>query len=397
MRSRRLLIPVALMAAACSPDGPPEPSFAVSDSAGVEVVTTARPPWDDSGTPWRLSLEVEIGELDGAEPYLFGDPVGAVRLDDGRIAVADAQSADIRFFSGSGEFLRRFGRRGEGPGEFASFSWLARCGAGLLTYDWQQRRVTKLSPDGTVGDTFPLTTPEAGSPPYRARCLPDGSILAVGWGELQRPPPGQEFHFHRQTAELWRLFLPGDSTITLGTYISSERLAYRTGSGPHPFSRSVAFAGTDDRLYIGGAERLQVEVRTPEGSLMKLYRGPDADLVIDDAFVSFYRGTELSSADSSRRALVEAAEYVMPDRYPAYVELLADPLGYVWVERFTLPWDPGRRWGIFDPDGLFLGHLDVPADFQVTEVSEHHLVGIARDELGVGRVRVYRLDRSEPN
>lgn len=387
-----------MTATACGADATQEASFAVADSAGVEVVTTTSAAWSASGSPWRLTLEMEFGEFEGPEPYLFGDPVSVVRLDDGRIAVADAQSADIRFFDADGTFLYRAGGRGEGPGEFTSFSWLARCGDGLLAYDWEQRRATPISLDGEAGDPFPVPTPEEGSPVYQSRCLPDGSFLAVGWGERPRLPAGQEYLFHKQTADLWRMFPPGDSTITIGTYISSERIARAGGSGPHPFSRSVVFAGRGDQLLIGGAERLQIEVRSRDGKLLEIYRGPDAELVIDEEFVASYRGVELSPGDSALREWLEAAEYPMPERYPAYTDLLADPLGYVWVERFVAPWEPDQRaWGVFDPDGVFLGQLQLPPAFDMTDVTEDHVVGVAHDDLGVPTIRVYRLDRLEEN
>jgi hypothetical protein len=377
--NRVLLALVMIAATACVADDMPEASFAVADSAGVEVVTTTTPAWGESGSPWRLTLEVEIGELEGAEPYLFGDPVAAVQFDDGRIAVADAQSADIRFFDMNGNYLYRAGRQGQGPGEFTSFSWLARCGDGLLAYDWQQRRATPISLGGEAGDPFPVSTPEEGSPVYQSRCLPDGSFLAVGWGETPPLPTGQQYLFHKQTAELWRMFPPGDSTVTIGTYISSERLRHLRGSGPHPFSRSVVFAARGDQLLIGGAERLQIEVRSLDGELLEIYRGPDAELVIDEGFLSSYRRAELSPGDSMMRAQLEAAEFPMPERYPAYTDLLADPLGYVWVERFAPPWEPDdRAWGVFDPDGVFLGHLQVPPRFDLTDVTADHVLTRAR-------------------
>lgn len=311
------------------------------------------------------------------------------------MAVADAQSADVRFFDGNGDFLRRVGTRGEGPGEFESFSWLARCGDGLVAYDWQQRRATPISLAGGPGDPFPVETPEEGRPPYGVRCLPDGSFLAVGWGELRRVPEGEEYLFYRQVADVWRLFPPGDSTITIGAYISSERLAHARGSGPHPFSRSVVFTGNEDQLFIGGAERLQIEVRSLDGELLRIYRGPDADLVIDDDFVSTYRGAELAPRDSTTRRGIADAEYPMPETYPAYTDVRVDPLGFVWVERFLLPWQSDRRWGVFDPHGVFLGHLGVPDQLEVTDVGADHIVGVARDELGVPRIRVYRLERAD--
>ena len=388
-----------IITAACASDTP-SASFAVSDSAGVEVVATSVPSWGRDGSPWRLSLDVEIGEVEGAEPYLFGDPAGAVWLPDGGVAVADAQSKDIRFFDPDGKFLRRAGRKGQGPGEFESFSWIRRCGDSLLAYDWVQRRATPISLSGDVGFPFRVTTPETGRPPYRLRCLPDGSFLAVGWGDAPPVPPGEEYLYFSQEAELWRLFPPADSSITIGEYISSERLAHVNrqsgggGSGPHPFSRSVVFDGDEDHIFIGGAERLQVEVRSLNGQLLKLYRGPDADLLVSDSLIAEYEHAELTPRDSAMRRQLAAADYPMPERYPAYTEILIDPLGYVWVERFALPWDTERRWGVFDPSGVFLGHLSMPLDFRATDVTATHVVGIAHDELGVARVRVYRLDRN---
>lgn len=393
-----VLLIVAAGVGACD-GGTADPSFAVADSAGVEVVTTATAEWDNTSSPWRLVLETEIGLLDGEEPYLFGDPVTPMRLDDGRIVVADRLAAEVRFFDAEGVFLHRMGGHGEGPGEFGDIEWVGRCGDALLVGDRRLRRLMPVSFEGAAGETYPVVTPEEGRPPYRSRCLPDGSVLAVGWGEFSLPPEGQEYHFFAQEAEAWRLLLPGDSVVTLGTYISSERLAHFNpatgggGSGPHPFSRSVVFAGDSEHLYVGSAERLQVEVRSLDGDLQRILRGPDEDLIVDEELVQEYLRADLAPPDSMQRARLREADLPMPERYPAYTELLVDPLGYVWVERFTTPWESGHRWGVFDPGGAFLGNLDVPSDFTITDVGRDRVTGVAVDDLGVGRVRVYRLHR----
>jgi hypothetical protein len=382
----------AVSLGACSTDADPPPSFAVADSAGVEVVTTSAPPWDSEGSPWSVVLATEIGELDGAEPYLFGEVAGVALLAGGGFAVADAQSGDIRFFSDAGEFTGRIGRFGDGPGEFQSFGWMAECGGSLVAYDWILRRVTTLSLDGEVVDTRPFETPEPGRPPYNSKCLPDGSLVAVGWGDPPPRPDGEEAWFYAQTADAWRI-MPDGVIDTIGSYISSERIGHPRGSGPHAFSRSVVFAGTDSTLIIGGAERLQVEVRATDGTLTRILRGPDAELVIDDELIARYQAADLVGRDSMLRADLDRADYAVPPRYPAYSELMVDDLGYIWAERFVLPWAEERRWGIFDPDGVFLGHVDVPRDFDATDVDATRLAGVATDELGVPRVRVYELSR----
>lgn len=67
-----------------------------------------------------------------------------------------------------------------------------------------------------------------------------------------------------------------------------------SGSEPHPFGRSVVFAGRGDQLLVGGAERLQIEVRSLDGELLEIHRGPDAELVIDETFLSSYRQARIS-------------------------------------------------------------------------------------------------------
>lgn len=59
------------------------------------------------------SIGVELGD----SCYVFGSIEGLGYTPDGSIAVLDRVSADIRLFTPDGEFLRRVGGRGGGPGE----------------------------------------------------------------------------------------------------------------------------------------------------------------------------------------------------------------------------------------------------------------------------------------
>lgn len=122
-RIRPSLLACVAIAAACEqpadtglPGGVP---FLERDSAGVLVATT-------SGTHARSPIgwvvdtvpEYQIGELEGAEPYLFTGIRGARQLSDGRVLVLDEGSCELRFFGADGVFLERTGGSGEGPGEF---------------------------------------------------------------------------------------------------------------------------------------------------------------------------------------------------------------------------------------------------------------------------------------
>ena len=100
---------------------PDEAPFLERDSAGVLVATT---PGARARTPigWVVDAEPEyqLGEVDGEEPYLFARIQGARQLSDGRVAVLDGESCEVRFFGPDGIFLNRAGRQGRRAGRAQS-------------------------------------------------------------------------------------------------------------------------------------------------------------------------------------------------------------------------------------------------------------------------------------
>ena len=86
------------LAAGCT-DRDRQPRVVVRDSAGVEIVVSHRRGWDTPMT-WRVNAQptLEIGKVTGEPGYEFDQIAGLVRLDDGRIVVADGGSSEVRFF-----------------------------------------------------------------------------------------------------------------------------------------------------------------------------------------------------------------------------------------------------------------------------------------------------------
>src|SRR5690606_19465085 len=95
MRRVSLLAAIAApaLSAACGGDGrgPASGGLTVVDSAGVEIVTSPAPAWAP-GEGWRVAEEpsLTIGSAAGDEAYALFGVVAAVRLPDGRIAIANA-------------------------------------------------------------------------------------------------------------------------------------------------------------------------------------------------------------------------------------------------------------------------------------------------------------------
>jgi len=105
---------------AVPPDSAPAADlvYETRDSAGTRItVNTSFPSPEDR---WVVEAEpfLSIGGVSADPPAMFTDVTQATRLRDGRIAILENETSELRFFAARGENLRTAGGRGEGPGEF---------------------------------------------------------------------------------------------------------------------------------------------------------------------------------------------------------------------------------------------------------------------------------------
>ena len=51
-------------------------------------------------------------------------------------------------------------------------------------------------------------------------------------------------------------------------------------------------------------------------------------------------------------------------------------------------------WNVFDPEGRWMGDIEIPYGGYVYEIGVDYLLGVWVDELDVEQVRLYRIDRA---
>jgi hypothetical protein len=141
------LVFASLSSTACSPDqGEPELQLSVTPfEGGIAVeIGSAR---DIVTTPWQVAEEFNTGP-DSAPLELF-QVVGGRFLADGSLAVANSGTQEILIFGSNGRLIRRFGRSGEGPGEFQTITSLDLDDAGnLVAYDARLARLSTWTREG---------------------------------------------------------------------------------------------------------------------------------------------------------------------------------------------------------------------------------------------------------
>jgi hypothetical protein len=147
----RYILALTLLLWGCSEPGMPrQHDVVVRDSSGIAVVDVPNLMAVDS-VAWRVDLgnSTTIGVTDGEDAYLFAAIAGVARLSDGRIAVGDRGTDEVRFFDSTGSFLHAIGGRGDGPGEFRSIAILKRLASdSIVVVDRGGGRVTILDPEG---------------------------------------------------------------------------------------------------------------------------------------------------------------------------------------------------------------------------------------------------------
>ena len=397
---------VALGASACADATRSGDSSTARDSAGVEIIESRAPRWIGDG--WQVAAEplVTIGLVEGDAAYLFSNIEGAVFLTDGRIAVADRGSSQLRFYNSSGAYEGFAGGPGEGPGELGYIRGLERCGGdSLYVFEIDYRNVVFGSDGRYLRQARPYDLNSTDRRPYLLRCATNGYYAAVGWEDRTAPPT---IGFYRAEARAWILApshtQPSEQIVSiddadlaiiadLGSVLSSERVGTERGSRPHPFGRATQIAITPTALYMGTGETHEVKRFSLSGRLERIVRWSGEELEITDADLEAYREATLANVSAADRPAVERGlrELPMSPALPAFQGIEVDSEGNLWVQRFRRPGDDSMQWLIFDPAGVWLGSIHVPARFEITEIVENRLLGIERDDLGVERVLVYEI------
>jgi hypothetical protein len=377
------------------------------DSAGVIIAESSALPEPGAGG-WALGQAptLSIGTLEGDTLYQFYGISGGVTLSDGRIAISDVGSHQLRIFAPDGRFLAAFGREGEGPGEFRNIRVMGTVGFDtLVILDGRQRRVSRFHPEaGFLGQT--LLPEEAGVAMHSNGMFRDGAIVfggGVNWaGGGDAPRSGYE----RLTNAFFSVSLDGAGITDFGevqgtevfwTTIEYEGEEMAAASWVH-FGKSPQAMAGGDRLVLGTRDRYELDVYDPSGSLIRIIRVRTPLIPVTQAHLERLleeRLASLQDPDLEPGMRNDFWDTPPADYLPAFGAVAIDANGNLWVEDFRLPGHTVLTWTIFDPDGVPLTRLSLPAGNQMLEIGADFVLALFRDELDVDYVRVYPLTRGQ--
>ena len=288
-------------------------SAAVSPQA-IETVDGVRIVHNQKGGVWganpKLAIELvrTIGDVDTDDENLaFDSPVDMAVDEAGNIFILDSGNQRIQVFGPDGKYVRTIGRRGQGPGEFASLNSIAVDRKGNFhVLDDAQKRIQVFTPQGEVLKTIPVAKFRLD----RIRLLGSGTLVTRGYEIFGIQGVSKE----KAQPKLVKLLGPGLEAIReFGEpFDYGDEMTNRIGNSWY-FD-----VDGEDNIYLCFVYQNRVERYSPEGRL--LWR---ADRELNYSTKLIEKGRQEVTANSTR--------FFAPKLNRVTDALAADEKGRIWV------------------------------------------------------------------
>jgi hypothetical protein len=346
-----LLLPLALLL--ISGCGSPQPSDDASDSAGTadnsatEDAAYVLPDADEYLTVTD-SIGIELGDSN----FVFGTIAGAEFTEDGDIAILDAQKSTVSLFTLDGEFIRRIGRNGSGPGEFqmpAAMSFMPE--GGLVVSDGMGGKLVYFDENY---DYLTETTGFIPSPPTTITAINGNEIVGMKPDFEQR----EDGMFMGFTVGKWNM----ESSTPVVVYYSHMS----------PFDPSNLSSMTDDIVLFTATEDGTV-FTAPMSTESYSFTACTADgeeiftcekenfQRVQKTQVEIDLEAELVNSRMVASGMPASMAHWEPDPYRSSISaMFVDGLDRLWVSRGTAT---TSAFDVYDLDGnmLFTAALDIGA------------------------------------
>lgn len=374
------------------------------DSAGIRVVESVTPIRDRAFE--LVGPTVAIGSIDGPPETAFGGVAGVSRLSDGRIAVVDRQSRELRAFGSDGSYAGTWAGPGEGPGELRLPFGLVRAGGDTLAIpDLLNRSFTRFSPTGEHVGTLshPLPFRRAANQIAAQSCCIALGVAADGSAIWRYPQVwSTEGPGVRPTATtLVRIHPDGERLDTVGTYEAGLAAPWEGPNGVVRvnFSPRLTAAVRGDSIYLARGDVLGFTVMDLTGVPGRVARVVRARTPVTDEWLAGWRERERARlAGLPAERIRQIVDKTAADSLPAVTEILVSRDGHVWLSEWVDPsaWSDRERsftYQVFDPAGVWLGTVTTPPGVWLREVGPDHVLGLRRGALDEEYVELYELTR----
>ena len=400
-----LAVSYLVLCAACQ--GEPSDPGAAGRAAAVDLFA----PWPGDES-FRIAAEPSL--VVGSDESLPLDVVsGAVFFGDG-IAIANSLSREVLILDAAGRLLSRQGRFGDGPGEYKNLAGIARHADGLITWDGNHFRVTRLdSSGGYIGET--RLRPRRG----RSRIIGVfGNSVLLETSERGFPGPTAVGPMEIRLPVAYEIARLSDGKVVFeGTRPGEEKWAAREvtdggrrhGGLPVIFGRTAVSAVTDRYAYLATTDSITITRYDDAGTVVDVSFEQPRERA-EAAWVQFVRDTIRARLESTepgkiflggRNFLLSMAEFELrlledlPARptLPGFSAMKGGADGLLWIREYPDPLQDEVVWVGFSEAWERKKRIAMPASLHVLDISEDRVLVRERGAFDETLVKVYPIER----
>lgn len=377
-------------------DSPGDPAVAGVVVVHAQDATAPDPPL------WHLADSLSVGALEG--DLAFGRIADVAPRTGGGMWVLDAQNRRAYGVDESGRLVVQISGPGAGPGELGNPT-------GVFEADDGRIAVTESYPPALhwfdSQGSFQETNYASGTRTGKV----NGSPPPLGqWKVL---PNGEAF------VHLWSFPMPGTGSNVLhslvgtpaaaaaGTPVADTLLQWNVeAASPDPMAEVKLIQaqpswaiGAGPVIWWTPGDPYELRAFASDGELERIIRVPGDGVRLDDALRSRIEAYMLGlqgpgpGGNAAMAGLLERANW--PESLPRVARLwVSIPHGRVFSARYEAGLfddPPTMRLDVFEPDGSYVGRLDLPGGFTPRRFAAGAVYGVATDRLDVSYAVRYRL------
>jgi len=361
-----MTIPLLLTAflAACSADLETSYVSETIDPDGIRCVLNGSIPTTAFESPRILRYEdlVTIGLPATDQPVIARSGLrGGVAIGPGgSIGYGEYTPSELRVFDADGSFSWRAGRQGEGPGEFATPTFVDyEESVGWIVFDLYRCRVCSFTEHGIGDQTRSYVELQDSFGPFYIKSISDHGFWYLG----QRPVgPDNPVRKHIVYKARWDSLAASE----VFQYPISTLIVRENGRNYKPIYPQSYGVDNTDRFWLNHTPEYQIEVFEPADlEHWRIRREHEAR----DYAPAYRRKVESAPVSERRTDLFPR----LPDQAHAIAEIIPAAGGLMWVITSSVDDSPRRQVDVFTETGQYLSRFWMD-DIQILLIEEDYLL-----------------------
>jgi hypothetical protein len=339
----------------------------IEEKNGMAIVNNPEEPLYQEPL-FTLEEELSIGGGDEREEYIFME-INSIAIDDhSNIFVLDRRAAHIKVFDSTGAFLRRIGRRGQGPGEYQNpITMFLTHDQKIVVEDFISRRLSFYSLEG--------------------KHLKDLSFGHMLLGKIDMDQAGC---FYAMTTEY---YVPTEDGIQIGQYLIKKfdsRLDYlytlAASSVPQQMDHFMYYfmlmfdINNDGNVIVGNGQDYILDIFDSEGSLIRRIKKEYSPVKVTPEAVK-----------EQKESMLYELKTQVPTYHSAYRSFRWSEDDRLYVRTWEKATDGSTYvYDVFDSEGRFIAKM--PLSVGPWTLKNNKLYTISEDETGYHSVKRYKVN-----